>query len=81
LVLGLLLVVSKFIQNAVTLLVVGLMFGYFVSALINILFLWANLADTREYVVWGLGSFEGLQNIEMSLFLVLISITIYFLFF
>lgn len=81
LVLGLLLVVSKFIQNAVTLLVVGLMFGYFVSALINILFLWANLADTREYVVWGLGSFEGLQNIEMSLFLVLISITILFSFF
>lgn len=80
LVLGLLLAVSRFIQNAVILLVVGLMFGYFVSAIINILFLWANLADTREYVVWGLGSFEGLQNTEMGLFLILISVTILFSF-
>jgi len=81
LVLGLLLAVSKFIQNAVILLVVGLMFGYFVSAIIDILFLWANLTDTREYVVWGLGSFEGIQNAEMSLFLILIFITILFSFF
>ena len=81
LVLALLLAVSKFIQNAVILLVVGLMFGYFVSAIIDILFLWANLADTREYVVWGLGSFEGIQNDEMGLFLILILSTILFSFF
>jgi iron complex transport system permease protein len=81
LVLGLLLVVSKFIHNAVTLLVVGLMFGYFTSAIINILFLWADLADTREYVVWGLGSFEGVQNSEMSVFLVVSALMIFVSFF
>jgi iron complex transport system permease protein len=80
-VLGLLLVVSRFIHNAVTLLVVGLMFGYFTSAIINILFLWADLADTREYVVWGLGSFEGVQNAEMSVFLIVGAVIIFVSFF
>ena len=81
LVLGLLLVVSKFIHNAITLLVVGLMFGYFASAIINILFLWANLSDTREYVVWGLGSFEGVRHAEMGVFLVTIAVVILVSFF
>ncbi len=72
LVLFLLLFISRFIYNAVTLLVVGLMFGYFTSAFINVLFLWANQSDTREFVIWGLGSFEGLSTPEMGLFLVLI---------
>lgn len=67
-VLLLLLFISKFIRNSVTLLVAGLMFGYFTSALINVLFLWANEMDTREYVVWGLGSFEGLSSPELWIF-------------
>lgn len=62
LVLFLLLAVSRFIANAVTLLVVGLMFGYFTSALINILFQLANQADTRSYVIWTLGSFDAVKG-------------------
>lgn len=61
-VLALLMFVSRFVHNPVTLLVLGLMFGYFTSAIINVLFLWANLDDTREYVLWGLGSFEGIST-------------------
>ena len=72
LVLFLLLFISRYINNAVTLLVVGLMFGYFTSAFINVLFLWANQSDTREFVIWGLGSFEGLSSSETGLFLILI---------
>ncbi|MBN4073034.1 iron ABC transporter permease [Crocinitomix catalasitica] len=61
LVLLLLLFLAKIIKQAVTLLVVGLMFGYFTASLINVLFQWADESDTREYVIWGLGSFDGLD--------------------
>lgn len=71
-VLLLLLFIAKFIKNSVTLLVAGLMFGYFTSALISVLFLWANDADTREYVVWGFGSFEKLNQTELMIFITLI---------
>jgi iron complex transport system permease protein len=71
-VLFLLLIISRFIRNSITLLVAGLMFGYFTNALINILYLWANETDTRAYVVWGLGRFEGLSNSQVTLFLSII---------
>jgi iron complex transport system permease protein len=61
-VLFLLMIVSRFIANQVTLLVAGLMFGYFTAAIVNILYLWANESQTRAYVIWGLGSFEGLST-------------------
>lgn len=78
LVLTLLLFVSRYIQNSVTLLVVGLMFGYFASAIINILFLWADVLDTREYVVWGLGSFEGLDYFQVLPFIIIVTFFILF---
>ncbi|MBN4071380.1 iron ABC transporter permease [Crocinitomix catalasitica] len=61
-VLLLLLFLARIIKQAVTLLVVGLMFGYFTASLINVLFQWAGESDTREYVIWGLGSFDGLDG-------------------
>lgn len=64
-VLGLLLLLSRWIARPMTLLVVGLMFGFFVSAIISILYLWANQEETRQYVIWGLGSFEGLKTNQM----------------
>lgn len=72
-VLFLLFFLSKFIRNQITLLVVGLMLGYFTSAFVNMLFLWADQSETREFVIWGLGSFEGLQNNEMYAFIAIIS--------
>lgn len=68
LVLLFLLFISKYIKNSVTLLVAGLMFGYFTSAIINILYLWASETNTRAYVIWGLGSFDGVTNGEMLTF-------------
>ncbi|MBL7899458.1 MAG: iron chelate uptake ABC transporter family permease subunit, partial [Crocinitomicaceae bacterium] len=62
LVLVLLLTVSTFVSNPVTLLVLGLMFSYFISAIVNVLFLWANLDNTRQYVLWSLGSFDGISG-------------------
>ncbi len=63
LILSILMVVSKYIIHSVTLLIVGLMLSYFTSAFVNALYHWADLEQTRQFVVWGLGSFA---NIEMD---------------
>ncbi|MCB9222865.1 MAG: iron ABC transporter permease [Crocinitomicaceae bacterium] len=68
-VLALVLFLSRFIKSQVTLLVIGLMIGYFTSAFVNMLFLWAGESETREFVIWGLGSFEGLNREDLTLFI------------
>ncbi len=65
----LLLSVSRFIRSSVTLLVAGLMFGYFSGAIINVLFQLADQHETRAYVVWTLGSFEVFNHNEGLLYL------------
>ncbi|UKN01818.1 iron ABC transporter permease [Paracrocinitomix mangrovi] len=67
-VLFLLLFLSKYIKNQVTLLVIGLMISYFTSAFVNMLYLWSNQEQTREFVIWGLGSFEGLSSNQVLAF-------------
>lgn len=74
-VLILLLFLTKFIHNALTVLVIGLMFGYFTSGIINILYLAANTADTRAYVLWGMGSFEGLTSFDLIFFITVVLLT------
>lgn len=74
-VLVLLLFISRYVKNQITLLVVGLMLGYLVSALLNVLFLFADLSETREYVIWGLGSFSDLSNLEMICFVSIVLVS------
>lgn len=68
--------INRFVKSYITLLVVGLMLGYFVSAIVNLLFLSADEIETRAYVVWGLGSFAGLKKIEFIWFVVVGSISL-----
>ncbi|MFK8045392.1 MAG: FecCD family ABC transporter permease [Crocinitomicaceae bacterium] len=75
-VLGLLLIISRYVHQMVTLLVVGLMLSYFSSAVLNVLYQWANSEATREFVVWGLGSFEGLSSSRLTVFTVVILFTL-----
>lgn len=79
-VLGLLLLLSKYIHQMVTLLVVGLMFSYFSSAILNVLYQWANTEATREFVVWGLGSFTGIDSYELTVFSIAITAVLIFSF-
>ncbi len=67
---------SKFIKHSITLLIVGLMLSYFSSALVSALYHWADLEQSRQFIVWGLGSFDGIstRNIIWITPLVLISI-------
>ncbi len=64
-VLALLMFLSQFIRSAITLLVIGLMLVFLTSAIIDVLYLWANETNTRSFVVWGLGSFEGLSQLDL----------------
>lgn len=72
-VLFMLLLISKFVKNQVTLLVIGLMIGYFASAFVSMLFLWSDQEATREFVIWGLGSFAGLDQSQLAIFIGLIA--------
>jgi len=75
-ILSILMVVSKFIKHSITLLIVGLMLSYFSSALVSALYHWADLEQSRQFIIWGLGSFDGIssQNISWILPVVLFSI-------
>lgn len=59
LVLGLVLAVARRVQSAMTLLILGLMFGYATSALVSVL-LYFSIADRiQAYISWTFGSFGG----------------------
>ncbi|MGV6861595.1 MAG: FecCD family ABC transporter permease [Putridiphycobacter sp.] len=75
LILSILMLVSKYIYHSVTLLIVGLMLSYFTSAFVNTLYHWANSDQTRQFVVWGLGSFEGVQSKVIGVILPIILLT------
>ncbi|MGB1103719.1 MAG: FecCD family ABC transporter permease [Crocinitomicaceae bacterium] len=65
LILILLMFLARFIRSSITLLVIGLMLVFLTGAIIDVLYLWANDTETRSYVLWGLGSFEGLSAFEL----------------
>lgn len=65
LILFVLMYVSKFIRHSVTLLIVGLMLSYFTSAFVSALYHWADLEQSRQFIVWGLGSFEGVKTASL----------------
>ena len=50
--------VSQKIGNIVTILIIGLMLGYLVSAVVGILQFFSGSDDLQAYVIWGLGSFS-----------------------
>jgi len=62
LILSILMVISKYIIHSVILLIVGLMLSYFTSAFVNALYHWADLEQSRQFIVWGLGSFSGVKS-------------------
>ena len=60
----LLLFVSKYIKRSNTLLIIGLMTGYFVASLVNIFSFYSDKTSLQSFVFWGLGSFD--KEIEFS---------------
>jgi iron complex transport system permease protein len=65
--------VSNHIGNVVTVLIIGIMIGYAVSALVGVLQFFSRAEELHAYVLWGLGSFSK-TNLSQSLMLLVIGL-------
>ena len=68
LVLAVILFVSSRVSHVVTVLIIGIMLGYVVSAVVSVLQFFSGSEDLHAYVLWGLGSFSK-TTISQSLLL------------
>ncbi len=59
LVLGLILLVSRWVRNVTTLLILGLMFGYATNALVSLLIYFSRPDRVHAFMIWSYGSFGG----------------------
>ncbi|WP_017651649.1 iron ABC transporter permease [Fortiea contorta] len=58
-VLGVMLVVSRRVQDTMTLLILGLLFGYATGAIVSILLQFSSKESIQSYIIWTFGSFAG----------------------
>ncbi|MEH1843083.1 MAG: iron ABC transporter permease [Nostoc sp.] len=58
-VLGVMLIVSRRLQDTMTLLILGLLFGYATSAIVSILLQFSSKERIQSYIMWTFGSFAG----------------------
>jgi iron complex transport system permease protein len=68
--------IAQRVKGNVTLLIIGVMIGYFANAIIGVLKFLSPEEDVKAFVVWGLGSFSRVSGDEMVLFVVLMAILI-----
>lgn len=64
---------SNHIGNIVTVLIIGIMIGYAVSAVVGILQFFSRAEELHAFVLWGLGSFSK-TDISQSVFLLAVGI-------
>ncbi len=68
LVLALIIYVSGRVGNVITVLIIGIMVGYAVSAVVSVLQYFTSSDELHTYILWGLGSFSK-TTFQQSLFL------------
>ena len=59
---------TRKVKGNVTLLIIGVMIGYLVTAIVGVLKFFSAEEDIKAYVVWGLGSFARVSGEQMLLF-------------
>jgi iron complex transport system permease protein len=64
-VLGLVLLVGRRVQNNMTLLILGLMFGYLTGAIVSVLLYFSIPEQVQTYVLWTFGSFGAVTWSQM----------------
>ncbi len=69
LVLGAVLLLARRVQNTLTLLVTGLMFGYLASAVVSLLIYFSQPERVQVFSLWTAGSFGGVTWNQMRVFL------------
>lgn len=67
--LGAVLVVARRVQNTVTLLILGLMFGYLTSALVSLLVYFSLPERIQTFTLWSAGSFGGVTWRQLQIFI------------
>lgn len=67
-VLGAVLLVSRRVQNTLTLLIIGLMFGYLASAVVTLLIYFSQPERVQVFSLWSSGSFGGVTWEQMRVF-------------
>ncbi len=65
--LGLVLIVSRRVQDTTTLLILGLLFGYATSAIVSILIQFSDSQKIQTYLQWTFGSFGGVTWQQMPI--------------
>lgn len=60
--------VARKVKGNVTLLIIGVMIGYLVTAIVGVLKFFSAEEDIKAFVVWGLGSFARVSGDQMLLF-------------
>ena len=70
---SLVLLAAARIQSSVTLLVLGLMFGYMVAALVSLLLYFALPERIQAYINWTFGSFSGVTNAQLPILALIVA--------
>jgi len=79
-VLAIIIFASQRISNVVTILIIGIMIGYTVSAIVGVIQFFSRAEELHAYILWGLGSFSK-TTVNQSLFLLLASLGVTFVVF
>jgi iron complex transport system permease protein len=67
-VMGIVLGIARKVENSLTLLIVGLMFGYIASSLVNVLMQFSLEHQMQNYITWTFGSFAGVTWKQLAVF-------------
>jgi iron complex transport system permease protein len=77
-VLSLVLYLSAKVKSAELVLILGIIIGYLASSGISILNATASADNIRAYVIWGMGTFSGVQKLQLPFFSVAMLIGLFF---
>jgi iron complex transport system permease protein len=78
LILMLILYFSTKVKSNVLVLIIGIMTGYVASSAISILNAYASADNVRSYVIWGMGSFSGVQTAQLPFYSICIFTGLFF---
>lgn len=67
-VLLLLLVLTRWVRQALTLLIIGVLLSYLVSAIITLLNYYATADGVQSYMIWGMGNFGGVGSENLGFY-------------
>ncbi|WP_075296144.1 MULTISPECIES: iron ABC transporter permease [unclassified Pseudonocardia] len=72
-VLGLVLLLSRFARSVTALLVIGVMLGSVVTSVVGLLLVWTDPRTAQQFLMWGLGSVDGVARGELPVLAVVVA--------